>query len=131
MKVDYIISKQPHAKAGKTRTKWCNYELSNMDSGDLSYHTNQQEEQLDKISEARDYVEVEMFFSYANEYSRHYNASNGSYVMLVQRLSTRPAPEFTLIKKTTFERGAAYKNFTGLQMDTVRILFKKANRINF
>jgi hypothetical protein len=127
---EYRIWSNPHEKATSKRGKWDNYELENLE-GDFSYHTKEQEEQLDKISEAREDVEVELFFSYANEYSRLYNASNGPYVMSVDRLDSRPVPELTLVKKTTFERGASFKNFTGLQMDTVRISFKKGNRINF
>jgi len=129
MKVDYMITKQPHAKASKTRTKWCDYELNNLN--DVDYYSTEQEKILNKISQAKKTVEVEMFFDYVMEYSRLFNASNDSYTMYVDRLDSKSSKELTLIKKTTFEKGAVYKNFTGLQMDTLRVSFKKVNRIEF
>ena len=129
MEVDYMITKQPHAKASKTRTKWCYYELNNLN--DVDYYSTEQEKTLNKISQAKKTVEVEMFFDYAMEYSRLFNENNDSYMMYVDRLDSKSSKELTLIKKTTFEKGAVYKNFTGLQMDTLRVSFKKVNRIEF
>ena len=126
---EYRIWSTPHKKASKTRTKWCDYELNNLN--DVDYYSTEQEKILNKISQAKKTVEVEMFFDYAMEYSRLFNENNDSYMMYVDRLDSKPSKELILIKKTTFEKGAGYKNFTGLQMDTLRVSFKKVNRIEF
>ena len=110
MKVDYMITKQPHAKASKTRTKWCDYELNNLN--DVDYYSTEQEKILNKISQAKKTVEVEMFFDYAMEYSRLFNENNDSYMMYVDRLGSKSSKELTLIKKTTFEKGAEYYRLT-------------------
>tara|TARA_B110001452_G_C15081508_1_gene377321 strand:+ start:388 stop:801 length:414 start_codon:yes stop_codon:yes gene_type:complete len=134
---EYRVWSTPHKKASSRMTKYDSYELDTMDSEDLDYHTKDQKEILDKVAQDKETVEIEALSEYAYKYARDFNESNDNYMMNVEVLSSKASP-LTLVKRTHFKskypngKGlSTYKNFTGLTVSTLKISFKKANRIEF
>lgn len=119
---EYRIQSAPSVKATNKTSQWDAYELENMN--DVNYYTYDQKIMMNNVvKEAKD-VEVEGFSEYVYKYIRLHNEEVGSIAMKAEVVSSRPAPELYLVKKTSFGKtGASFKNFTGLQIQTMRITF--------
>jgi len=122
--VNYTVSKKGNTDNLALPSKWDYYEIVNME-GEVSYYTPEARKELLAIVEKREDVEVEMFYEYAAGFARKWNEYNEG-MMYVDRISSRPAPDFVLTRGVSFGKGskAFHKNFTGVQIDTIKISFK-------
>ena len=118
---EYRIQSTPSIKATNKTSQFDTWELENMN--DVDYYTYDQKVMMNDVVKKGKDVEIEGHSEYVYKYVRLHNEEVGSTAMKAQIISSRPAPELYLVKKTSFKTHSIFKNYTGLQIETMRITF--------